>query len=73
MYDECLIFLFYKNMYDEILKTTKTEYLKLNEELKIGKDESKQFIKEFWLSKFISFSQRINDNSVKVDSKKAEK
>jgi hypothetical protein len=73
MYDECLIFLFYKSQFDEILKLAKNEYLKLHEELKTTSDENKQFLKEFWLSKYINFSQKLNCKSVIVDSKKAEK
>ncbi len=41
MYDECLVFLFYKGLFDEILKMAKTEFLKLNEELKTNSDENK--------------------------------
>ena len=73
MYDECLVFLFYKNLFDEILKMTKSEYLKLSEELKTTTEENKQFLKEFWLSKYTSFSQKLNCKSLIVDSKKAEK
>ena len=73
MYDECLVFLFYKNLFDEILKMAKSEYLKLSEELKSTTDENKQFLKDFWLSKYTSFSQKLNCKSLIVDSKKAEK
>lgn len=73
MYDECLVFLFYKGLFDEILKMAKTEFLKLNEELKSASDENKQFLKDFWLSKYTSFAQKLNCKSVVVDAKKAEK
>ena len=56
MYDECLIFLYYKSLYDDIFKLTKSEYNKLADELKSTPDENKQFLKEFWLSKYVSFA-----------------
>jgi len=41
MYDECLIFLYYKGLYSEIFKLTKAEFIKLTEELKSNSDENK--------------------------------
>jgi len=64
MYDECLVFLFYKNLFDEILKMAKSEFLKLNEELKTTTDENKQFLKDFWLSKYTSFCHKLNCKNV---------
>jgi hypothetical protein len=51
----------------------KTEFIRLNEELKTTADENKQFLQEFWLSKYINFSQKLNCRNVSEESKGTER
>ena len=51
MYDEALLFLFYKKKYSELLGLIEREFEK-------SEDKEKQ---KYWIKKFVKYSKKINE------------